>query len=82
MAVTKCVWEDEMKIPLSGSVGGAAQTAAPEKSNNRRRRSRGCNQALRITVLLGRNFCGLKSPPSSTHVLMKTGYLPASLSSY
>jgi hypothetical protein len=25
-------------------------------------------------VLPGRDFCGLKSPPSSTHVLKKTGY--------
>ena len=31
-------------------------------------------------MLLGANFSGLKYPPSSTHVLMKTGYLPATLS--
>jgi hypothetical protein len=43
-----------------------------------------CRQAFRIyrIVLLGWDFCRLKSPPSSTHVLMKTGYLPASLSAY
>jgi hypothetical protein len=32
-------------------------------------------------VLLGRDFCGLKHPLSSTRGLMKTGYLQASLSS-
>jgi len=40
-------------------------------------KSTACRQAFRIyrIVLPGRDFCGLKSPPSSTHVLMKTGYL-------
>jgi hypothetical protein len=43
-----------------------------------------CRQAFRICriVLPGRDFCGLKSPLSSTHVLTKIGYLPASLSTY
>jgi hypothetical protein len=38
-----------------------------------------CRHAFRIyhIALLGREFCGFKSPPSSTHVLMKTGYLRA-----
>ena len=45
------------------------------------RKSTACRQAFRIyrIVLLGRDFRDLKSPPSSTHVLMKTGYLEASL---
>ena len=40
-----------------------------------------CRQAFRIyrIALLERDFCGLKSPPSSTHVLMKIGYLRADL---
>ena len=43
-------------------------------------KSTGCRQAFRIyrIVLPGRGFCALKSPPRSTHLLMKTGYLPAS----
>jgi hypothetical protein len=28
-------------------------------------------------LLLGSDLYGLKSPPSSTHVLMKTGHVPA-----